>query len=188
MRAKSSTTSHHSAARSHSPALVHAMIRLQYASPSVCTFANAPGRSGRHSLLQQLHTLLPAPCADLCPSQQAERESLQVRCARLPRDRQRPVVRARRIPPRSPRAAPAPPQPSHACAAPGAFKRALCARQPAARSRGASRDRAMVRDPDREARGLVAPPAARVILKGRARARRSRPPRSPAPSDRPPCG
>ena len=34
-RAKSSTSSHHSVARSQSPALVHAVIRLQYASPSV---------------------------------------------------------------------------------------------------------------------------------------------------------
>ncbi len=176
----------------HASAVVHHLAPLSGAVPLARTrtrhdqvavrlakcvhIANAPGRSGRHSLLQQLHTLLPAPCADLCPSEQAERENLQVRGARLPRDRQRQsrvlgaFLHALRVP------RPLHRNPAMPCAAPGAFKRALRARQPTARSRGASRDQVLVRDPGARPRRTAR--RARNPQR-RARARRSRPPRSP---------
>ena len=170
-RAKPSTCSHHSAARSHSPALVLALRRLQYASPSVCTLCTRPAQA---AAMASSSSCIPASRragADLRPAEQAEREDLEVGGARVARDLQRApgVLGALLDALRMPRPLDGDPPVPRAGA--DAFHGALGAREPSARGGGAPGDEVLVRDPDGDARRFVAAPVVDVAVE-RALARR----------------
>ena len=125
---------------------------------------DAPHRGRRHRLLEQPHAVFLAPRGDVRPAEQAEREHLQVGRIDLPRDRHRSLgvldalLHALRVAGALDR------DPAVPGAAADALERALGARQPAARSRGAPEQVVLVRDPDGGASGSVAVAFGHVLL------------------------
>ena len=165
-RANASTCSHHSAARSQSPALVQAAMRLQYASASVWTFRTRPAEA---AAIASSRSRTPSSQRPALTS--VRPRTLNANTSRSSAPVSRAIVIARRAWAARSSSVSAcracstatHPLPGHVPAS--ATARSARASQPRAADSAAA-DVVLVRDPDGEAGGVVAAPVARVALDG----------------------
>ncbi len=164
MRENSSTSSHHSLARSHSPARGARFDQVAVGLAEGVDVAHTAGRRRGHRLLEQHHALLVVPGIHLRAAEQAEREDLEIVGAVRARDVHRPARMGDLLLGAGAVTSPLDRHPPVADAAADAVERALRAGQPAAGRRSAARHEVLVRDPDGHARRVVAAAGADVGL------------------------
>ena len=166
LRANSSTSSHHSLARSHSPALVQATIRLQYAVPSVWTLRTCPAEA---AAIASSSSTMPVSRCPALTSAPPSTLSAMTSSSRSVRSRAMSIAsRAYPIWSVTDGDDPGPldRHPAVAGAGVDVHQRSFSPGQPAARGGRPAGDRVLVGHPHRHPRGVAALPLTRIQLEG----------------------